>query len=74
MSPQERKVLDLLSQGRSNKQIAEEMFLSDKTIKNYVSHILAKLEMASRTEAAAYAANIEAGRRARYGREEWVTD
>ena len=74
LSPQERKVLDLLSQGRSNKQIAEEMFLSDKTIKNYVSHILAKLEMASRTEAAAYAANIEAGRRARYGREEWVTD
>ncbi len=74
LSVQERKVLDLLSHGRSNKQIAEEMFLSDKTIKNYVSHILSKLEMASRTEAATYAASIEAERRARYAPEDWVTD
>jgi DNA-binding NarL/FixJ family response regulator len=50
------------------------MFLSDKTIKNYVSHILSKLEMTSRTEAATYAANIEAERRARYAPEDWVTD
>ena len=74
LSLQERNVLDLLAQGRSNKQIAEAMFLSDKTVKNYVSHILAKLEMASRTEAATYAASIAAERRARYAPEDWVTD
>ncbi len=74
LSLQEKKVLDLLAEGKSNKQIAEEMFLSDKTVKNYVSHILSKLEMASRTEAATYAANIEARRRARYPAEDWSTD
>lgn len=74
LSLQERKVLDRLALGESNKQIAEEMFLSDKTVKNYVSHILAKLEMTSRTAAAAYAARIEAERRARYAPEDWVTD
>jgi two-component system response regulator DevR len=74
LSLQERSVLDLLAQGKSNKQIAEEMFLSDKTVKNYVSHLLSKLEMASRTEAAAYAASIAAQRRARYAPEDWVTD
>jgi len=74
LSLQERKVLDLLAQGRSNKQIAERMFLSDKTIKNYVSHILSKLEMTSRTEAATYATTIEAERRAKYAPEDWVTD
>ena len=74
LSLQERNVLDLLAQGRSNKQIAEAMFLSDKTVKNYVSHILAKLEMASRTEAATYAASIAAERRARYAPEDWATD
>jgi two-component system response regulator DevR len=74
LSLQERSVLDLLAQGKSNKQIAEEMFLSDKTVKNYVSHLLSKLEMGSRTEAAAYAASIAAQRRARYAPEDWVTD
>jgi DNA-binding NarL/FixJ family response regulator len=74
LSLQERNVLDLLAQGRSNKQIAEEMFLSDKTVKNYVSHILSKLEMASRTEAATYAASIAAERRARYAPEDWAAD
>lgn len=74
LSLQERNVLDLLAQGKSNKQIAEEMFLSDKTVKNYVSHLLSKLEMTSRTEAAAYAASIAAERRARYAPEDWVTD
>ena len=73
MSVQERKVLDLLAQGQSNKLIAQEMFLSDKTVKNYVSHILAKLEMTSRTEAAAYAADIAARRRTRYAPEDWAT-
>lgn len=74
LSLQEKNVLALLAQGRSNKQIAEEMFLSDNTVKNYVSHILSKLEMASRTEAATYATNIEAERRNRYAPEDWSTD
>ena len=74
LSTQEKNVLDLLAQGQSNKQIAEQMFLSDKTVKNYVSHILSKLEMSSRTEAATYAVNIEAERRTRYAPEDWSTD
>ncbi len=74
LSLQERKVLDLLAQGKSNKRIAEEMFLSEKTVKNYVSHILTKLEMASRTEAATYAVSIAARRRATYPAEDWTTD
>lgn len=71
LSEQERNVLDLLGMGRSNKQIAAEMFLSDKTVKNYVSHILAKLGVASRTEAAAYAAEESNRSAASYPAEEW---
>ena len=58
LSPQERKILDLVSQGMTNRQIGEEMFLAEKTIKNYVSNMLSKLGMARRTEAAAYAARL----------------
>lgn len=71
LSEQERNVLDLLVVGRSNKQIATEMFLSDKTVKNYVSHILAKLGVSSRAEAAAYAAEQTDRSAARYPAEEW---
>ncbi len=74
LSPQERKVLDLVALGRSNKQIAQEMYLSDKTVKNYVSHILAKLGSASRTEAAAYVAKIAVEHSAMYPAEDWSTD
>ena len=55
LSPQERKVLDLIALGRSNRQIAEEIFLAEKTVKNYVSSLLSKLGM-QRTEAGVYAA------------------
>ena len=74
LSPQERKVLDLVALGKTNKQIAQEMYLSDKTVKNYVSHILAKLGLASRTEAAAYVAKIAAEHSAMYPAEDWSTD
>jgi DNA-binding NarL/FixJ family response regulator len=74
LSEQERNVLDLLAMGRSNKQIATEMFLSDKTVKNYVSHILAKLEVTSRTEAAAYAVDITGRSTAQYPAEDWDRD
>ncbi|MFA9565094.1 MAG: helix-turn-helix transcriptional regulator [Acidimicrobiales bacterium] len=71
LSDQERKVLDLLASGMSNKQIATEMFLSDKTVKHYVSHILTKLDVASRAEAAAYAADVTNRSAARYPADDW---
>ena len=54
LSPQERKVLDLIADGMTNRQIAAEMFLAEKTIKNYVSALLHKLGFERRTAAAVY--------------------
>jgi two-component system response regulator DevR len=59
LTEQERKVLALLADGRTNRQIADELFLAEKTIKNYVSNVLAKLGMSRRTEAAVWAARID---------------
>jgi two-component system response regulator DevR len=59
LSPQERRILDLIAQGRTNRQIADEMYLAEKTVKNYVSNLLAKLKMNSRTEAAIYATRLQ---------------
>jgi DNA-binding NarL/FixJ family response regulator len=56
LSPQERKILDLLAEGLTNRQIAERLHLAEKTVKNYVSNLLSKMGMARRTEAAVYAA------------------
>jgi two-component system, NarL family, response regulator DevR len=56
LTPQERRVLELIAQGQSNRQIAEELFLAEATVKNYVSSLLSKLGMRRRTEAAVYAA------------------
>lgn len=56
LTVQERKVLAFIAKGKTNKEIAEEVFLSEKTVRNYVSSILAKLNLSNRTEAAAYAA------------------
>ncbi|MDT3700812.1 MAG: response regulator transcription factor [Thermincola sp.] len=56
LSVQEKKVLALIAKGKTNKEIADEVFLSEKTVRNYVSNILAKLNLSNRTEAAAYAA------------------
>jgi DNA-binding NarL/FixJ family response regulator len=55
LSAQERKILDLLSEGLSNREIADAMFLAEKTVKNYVSNLLAKLGFQRRTEAALFA-------------------
>jgi two-component system response regulator DevR len=63
LTEQERKVLHLLAEGRTNRQIADELFLAEKTVKNYVSNLLAKLGMARRTEAAVWAARLEERRR-----------
>jgi two-component system response regulator DevR len=56
LSPQERRILDLIGQGLTNRQIGEEMHLAEKTIKNYVSSLLDKLDMQRRTQAAAFIA------------------
>lgn len=58
LTPQERRILDLLADGMTNRQIADEMFLAEKTVKNYVSNLLAKMGMSRRTEAAVYAARM----------------
>lgn len=58
LSGQERRLLDHLSEGLTNRQIAAEMFLAEKTVKNYVSNLLMKLGMGRRTEAAVFAARL----------------
>jgi DNA-binding NarL/FixJ family response regulator len=55
LSAREREVAAMVAQGMSNRQIAQELFLSESTIENHVSKILRKLELASRTEIAAWA-------------------
>lgn len=60
LSPQEQKILGFIAEGKTNRQIAEKMFLAEKTVKNYVSHLLAKLGMNSRTEAAIFATKLAA--------------
>lgn len=54
LSPQERKILGGIAEGKTNKEIAQDVFLSDKTVKNYVSSILSKLNLRRRSEAAAF--------------------
>ena len=56
LSPQEERILELVADGNTNGQIAQELGLAEKTVKNYVSSILTKLEVARRAEAAAYLA------------------
>jgi len=58
LTDQERRILDLIAEGLTNRQIGERLFLAEKTVKNYVSNLLAKLGMSRRTEAAVYAARL----------------
>ncbi len=59
LTPQELRILDLIATGRTNRQIGEEMNLAEKTVKNYVSNLLAKLGMERRTQAATFAARLD---------------
>ncbi len=63
LTPQERRIFDLIGEGCTNRQIAQDMYLAEKTVKNYVSNLLAKLGMSRRTEAAALAARLVERRR-----------
>jgi two-component system, NarL family, response regulator DevR len=58
LTGQERKILELLAEGLTNRQIAERVFLAEKTVKNYVSSILGKLGLARRTQAAVLATRV----------------
>jgi DNA-binding NarL/FixJ family response regulator len=59
LSEQERRVLELIGEGLTNRQIGERMFLAEKTVKNYVSNVFAKLGMERRTQAAAFVARLD---------------
>ena len=61
LTSQEQKILMLVAEGKTNKQIATEVFLSDKTVKNYVSSILSKLNLERRAQAAAFVARRHPG-------------
>ncbi|MBF6136075.1 response regulator transcription factor [Nocardia otitidiscaviarum] len=63
LSEQERRLLDLLAEGLTNRQIAERMYLAEKTVKNYVSRLLTKLGMERRTQAAVYASQLRGTRK-----------
>jgi two-component system, NarL family, response regulator DevR len=67
LTDQERTLLGLLSEGLTNKQIADRMFLAEKTVKNYVSRLLAKLGMERRTQAAVFATQLKRSRSSRDG-------
>ncbi len=58
LTEQERRILGYLADGLTNRQIADEMFLAEKTVKNYMSNLLAKMGVSRRTEAAVYAARL----------------
>lgn len=58
LSEQERKILELIGEGLTNRQIGERLFIAEKTVKNYVSSLFAKLGMQRRTQAAALAARL----------------
>jgi two-component system, NarL family, response regulator DevR len=63
LTDQERRILELIAEGMTNRQIGQDMFLSEKTVKNYVSSVLTKLGVSRRSEAAAYAARLDERRR-----------
>ena len=71
LSDRERKILSLIADGKTNRQIAADLFLSEKTIKNYVSTMFTKLGMSRRSEAAAYLARLEESRHHHYPPESW---
>ncbi len=70
LSKQELVIVEHIAEGKTNKQIADEMFLAEKTVKNYVSKLLTKMGMSRRTEAAAYVARSKRNAGSE-GREDW---
>ena len=71
LSGQELKIVDLIEQGLTNRQIASELNLAEKTVKNYVSNLLTKMGMSRRSEVAAYAARRAAATKSRFPATSW---
>lgn len=71
LTKQERTIVEHIAHGLTNKQIADEMFLAEKTVKNYVSNLLAKMGMSRRSEAAAHVARVQAERDSQLTPESW---
>jgi DNA-binding NarL/FixJ family response regulator len=71
LTKQERTIVEHIASGLTNKQIADAMFLAEKTVKNYVSNVLAKMGMSRRSEAAAYVARVEAEKTGSDAPESW---
>lgn len=63
LTPREKDILELITDGRTNRQIGESLYLAEKTVKNHITNLLTKLGMERRTEAAAYAARLSERRR-----------
>jgi DNA-binding NarL/FixJ family response regulator len=74
LSDREVRILELISDGLTNREIADRVFLAEKTVKNYISRLLAKLGLRNRNEAAAYMARRIADREAKYPPEEWLEE
>lgn len=66
LTPQEQRIFELIGEGHSNRQIAAEMFLAEKTVKNYISNLFAKLGITRRTQAAAMAARLDERQKRRF--------
>ena len=63
LTPQERRILELIGEGLTNRQIGERLFLAEKTVKNYVSSLLAKLGIERRVQAAVLVSEMKTGGR-----------
>lgn len=74
LTEQERRILDLIGEGLTNRQIGERIFLAEKTVKNYVSNMLTKLDMQRRTQVAALAAQLKSEQRDRGRRADEAED
>jgi DNA-binding NarL/FixJ family response regulator len=66
LTPQEQRIFELIGEGHSNRQIAAEMFLAEKTVKNYISNLFTKLGITRRTQAAAMAARLDERQKRRF--------
>ncbi len=66
LTPQEQRIFELIGEGHSNRQIASEMHLAEKTVKNYISNLFAKLGITRRTQAAALAARLDERQKRRF--------
>lgn len=66
LTPQEQRIFELIGEGRSNRQIADEMYLAEKTVKNYISNLFVKLGITRRTQAAAMAARLDERQKRRF--------